>query len=86
MRLFPFLERRPKADPASRPARRRPANGSANGHAARTKEPDVAHGRQGWLTVANVQKSYRSRMVVKGVSLATGRGEAVGHGPRRRRG
>ena len=78
MRLFPFLERRRKADPASRPGRRRPANGSGNGQAARTKEPDVAHGRQGWLTVANVQKSYRSRMVVKGVSLATGRGEAVG--------
>jgi ABC-type lipopolysaccharide export system ATPase subunit len=25
-----------------------------------------------------VQKSYRGRMVVKGVSIATGRGEAVG--------
>ena len=32
----------------------------------------------GWLTVVNVKKSYRSRMVVKGVSLETGRGEAVG--------
>ena len=67
-----------QGDPAGRAGRRRPANGSANGHAARSDEPDAAHGRQGWLTVANVQKSYRSRMVVKGVSLATGRGEAVG--------
>jgi lipopolysaccharide export system ATP-binding protein len=78
MRLFPFLAKKPKTDPGSRPERRRPNNGSANGHAARVDEPNAVHGRQGWLTVANVQKTYRSRMVVKGVSLATGRGEAVG--------
>jgi lipopolysaccharide export system ATP-binding protein len=78
MRLFPFLGKKQKADPGSRPDRRRPTSGSANGHAAHREGPDAVHGGQGWLTVANVQKSYRSRMVVKGVSLATGRGEAVG--------
>jgi lipopolysaccharide export system ATP-binding protein len=35
-------------------------------------------GAEGWLTVDHVQKSYRKRMVVRGVSLAVGRGESVG--------
>jgi len=78
MRMFPFLAKKAKADPRGRADRRRAGNGSVNGRAAPKEQPDVVHGRQGWLTVANVQKSYRSRMVVKGVSLATGRGEAVG--------
>src|SRR5215204_3804532 len=77
MRLFPFSARK-KADPRERPERRRPANGTVNGRAEPMDELDTVHGRPGWLTVANVQKTYRSRMVVKGVSLATGRGEAVG--------
>ncbi len=33
---------------------------------------------EGWLTIHNVEKSYRNRKVVRGVSLAVGRGEAVG--------
>jgi lipopolysaccharide export system ATP-binding protein len=33
---------------------------------------------QGWLVAENVQKSYKKRMVVRGVSLAVGRGESVG--------
>jgi lipopolysaccharide export system ATP-binding protein len=33
---------------------------------------------EGWLTAHNVQKSYKTRKVVKGVSLAVARGEAVG--------
>jgi len=33
---------------------------------------------EGWLTAHNVQKSYKKRMVVKGVSLSVGRGEPVG--------
>jgi len=37
-----------------------------------------AIGAEGWLTVANVRKTYKKRMVVKGVSLAVGRGESVG--------
>jgi lipopolysaccharide export system ATP-binding protein len=55
--------------------RRRPRG---NGSAAETRVNEMAYGGEGWLTAYNVQKSYRSRMVVKGVSLATGRGEAVG--------
>ena len=37
-----------------------------------------AQGAEGWLTAFEVKKSYRKRMVVKGVSLAVGRGESVG--------
>ena len=36
------------------------------------------HGGEGWLTAYGVQKSYKSRKVVKGVSLAVARGESVG--------
>lgn len=39
---------------------------------------DPSIGGEGWLTVVDVQKSYRKRKVVKGVSLAVGRGESVG--------
>ena len=35
-------------------------------------------GGEGWLTVENVQKSYKKRTVVRGVNLAVGRGESVG--------
>jgi lipopolysaccharide export system ATP-binding protein len=42
------------------------------------EDEDEFYGGQDWLTAANVQKSYRGRMVVKGITLATGRGEAVG--------
>ena len=37
-----------------------------------------AVGAEGWLTAYDIKKSYRKRMVVKGVSLAVGRGESVG--------
>lgn len=33
---------------------------------------------EGWLSVNNITKSYRKRLVVKGVSLAVARGESVG--------
>ena len=59
------------------------ANGPArpNGHAQQptpTEEDPHAIGAEGWLTAFDVKKSYRKRMVVKGVSLAVGRGESVG--------
>ena len=38
-------------------------------------EPQAA---DGWLTVHNVKKTYGRRTVVKGVTLALGRGESVG--------
>ncbi|WP_423416369.1 LPS export ABC transporter ATP-binding protein [Hyphomicrobium sp. B1] len=58
-------------------------NGSAaysNGvaHAAPAAEDPHAIGADGWLTAYDVKKSYRKRMVVKGVNLAVGRGESVG--------
>ena len=48
--------------------------------AASQDVPDDPHaiGADGWLTAYDIKKSYRKRMVVKGVSLAVGRGESVG--------
>jgi lipopolysaccharide export system ATP-binding protein len=40
--------------------------------------PPEPHAGAGWLTVRSVVKSFRKRMVVRGVSLEVGRGEAVG--------
>ncbi len=59
---------------------RKPAPGSeVNGHAmAEEDDGGYSRGAEGWLTVAQVKKSYKKRMVVKGVSLAVGRGESVG--------
>jgi lipopolysaccharide export system ATP-binding protein len=46
---------------------------------AGTEGTEVAyHGGEGLLTAYGVQKSYKSRKVVKGVSLAVRRGESVG--------
>jgi lipopolysaccharide export system ATP-binding protein len=45
---------------------------------ARSVDDPHAIGADGWLTVYDVKKSYRKRMVVKGVNLAVGRGESVG--------
>lgn len=39
---------------------------------------NVAEGANGWLTICEVKKTYKKRMVVKGVSLAVRRGESVG--------
>ena len=52
-------------------------NGSASQHMAAQEDPH-ATGAEGWLTAYDIKKSYRKRMVVKGVSLAVGRGEFVG--------
>jgi lipopolysaccharide export system ATP-binding protein len=54
-------------------------NGRQRGAAA-TAQPDDPHavGAEGWLTAYEIKKSYKKRMVVKGVSLAVGRGESVG--------
>ena len=41
-------------------------------------EGTAYHGGEGLLTAYNVEKSYKSRKVVKGVSLAVARGESVG--------
>lgn len=55
------------------------ANGSAAySNGANAAEDPHAIGADGWLTAFDVKKSYRKRMVVKGVNLAVGRGESVG--------
>jgi lipopolysaccharide export system ATP-binding protein len=57
------------------------ASSSVNGNSAqRAPSADDPHaiGADGWLTAYDVKKSYRKRMVVKGVNLAVGRGESVG--------
>jgi lipopolysaccharide export system ATP-binding protein len=73
------------------PSRKRRGRGDAdadgfNGEIAHTPG-DMGYGYEahqqapvgeGWLTVEHVQKSFKKRMVVKGVSLAVGRGESVG--------
>ena len=58
----------------------RPKRGHRNGGDDDTDYAPLAgdDGREGWLTAAGVQKSYRRRMVVRGVDLAVRRGEAVG--------
>ena len=45
---------------------------------AMSEEQQYYASHQGWLMADNVQKSYKKRMVVRGVSLAVGRGESVG--------
>ena len=49
---------------------------AANGAYGDPYEQPVA--AEGWLSVHHVEKSYRRRKVVRGVSLAVARGEAVG--------
>ena len=62
---------------------KRSANGAGahNGAEASYSSAEEAQyyaSHQGWLVADNVQKSYKKRMVVRGVSLAVGRGESVG--------
>jgi len=76
MRLFAFRFGRNVRPPPAPPARRQLPG--LNGHGAAPHEFERIGAQQGWLTAEVVQKSYRGRMVVKGVSLATARGEAVG--------
>ncbi|MBN8911648.1 MAG: LPS export ABC transporter ATP-binding protein [Rhizobiales bacterium] len=73
MKLWPLKSKRADQDDATHPAR----NGAANGYAS-AEEAQYYASHQGWLVADNVQKSYKKRMVVRGVSLAVGRGESVG--------
>lgn len=54
------------------------ANGRSTAAAQSAVEDPHAIGADGWLTAYDIKKSYRKRMVVKGVNLAVGRGESVG--------
>ena len=63
MRLFPF---------------RRNAKALRDGQQPYDEAEENFAGAEGWLSTHGVKKSYRGQMVVKGVSLAASRGEAVG--------
>ena len=74
MRFFPLKTQIPDDGGAS-------PYGADQGYGAEDAQVsylDEAVGGEGWLTASNVKKSYKKRMVVKGVSLAVGRGESVG--------
>ena len=74
LKILSFGSKRTQPDPYNEWA------GEAHGYA---ELPALNGGQQqlgaeGWLTVHHVQKSYKKRLVVRGVSLAVGRGESVG--------
>jgi lipopolysaccharide export system ATP-binding protein len=76
VKLLPFGKRQP-----ARPGTgRRPGNGAlVAGNGYDELEPgDEIVGGKNLLTVHHVQKTYKKRMVVKGVSLGVARGESVG--------
>lgn len=74
-KVFPFKK-------PSKAAAKGQSNGTAGrgrNNGAEAAQPDPHEiGADGWLTAYDVKKSYKKRMVVKGVSLAVGRGESVG--------
>ena len=74
MKLWPL-----KSKPAAHADPYAAHDGGANGYGyAMEGDPQGYASYQGWLIADNVQKSYKKRMVVRGVSLAVGRGESVG--------
>lgn len=78
MRLFSF-GRRP--DATAETADDDVGAGYANGAAHErddTADRTAPFSQDGWLTAHQVEKAYGKRKVVKGVSLAVGRGESVG--------
>ena len=69
---------RQKKDPALMQS---PAFGTPQSHHAGGNQSEAERfwaGSDGWLTCHGVQKTYKKRMVVKGVSVAVRKGEAVG--------
>lgn len=79
--MFKALPIRLKSKGAAAPQAGANGHAHANGHAqasAPSEDDPHAIGAEGWLTAFHIKKSYRKRMVVKGVSLAVGRGESVG--------
>jgi lipopolysaccharide export system ATP-binding protein len=73
MSLFSARKRTDKAPPPL-PGPGRPHGGTVPAHAGADRIPSG----EGWLSVHEVRKSYRAQPVVRGVSLAARRGEAVG--------
>lgn len=78
-KAVPFLSRANGAAAVAKPEGRSSTQGRAARPAVEAAPEDPhAVGAEGWLTAFDIKKSYRKRMVVKGVSLAVGRGESVG--------
>jgi lipopolysaccharide export system ATP-binding protein len=73
---IPFRSKAP-ASAQSAPNGHARTNGSAPREKPNEDDPHSI-GAEGWLTAYDLKKSYSKRMVVKGVSLAVGRGESVG--------
>lgn len=81
VRFLPFGLKRARGNGGGLPARVDDARDDLYDYDAieeQEHEPEQPVGADGWLTAQNIRKSYRKRTVVKGVSLAVGRGEAVG--------
>ncbi len=57
---------------------RRPKSNGAYHEEDASAEDVGEDGHEGWLTASGVRKSYKRRLVVRGVDLAVRRGEAVG--------
>jgi lipopolysaccharide export system ATP-binding protein len=72
MSLFSARKRTDKAPPPP------PMPGRPGSPLPGRASPDRVPSGEGWLSVHEVRKSYRSQPVVRGVSLAARRGEAVG--------
>jgi lipopolysaccharide export system ATP-binding protein len=72
LKILPFGSKR------TRGAAHPPWPGAHGTSVALTNGAEQPLGAEGWLTVHHVQKSYTRRMVVRGVTLAVGRGESVG--------
>ncbi|MBK9079086.1 MAG: LPS export ABC transporter ATP-binding protein [Hyphomicrobium sp.] len=77
-KAVPLLSRAKSAVAARADARSTTQGQAPRAAAAATPDDPHAIGAEGWLTTYDIKKSYRKRMVVKGVSLAVGRGESVG--------
>jgi len=84
MSLFSARKRTDQAPPPPLPVSARPngapPNGGARGLPAPAMHggPDKVPSGEGWLSVHEVRKSYRRQPVVRGISMAARRGEAVG--------
>jgi lipopolysaccharide export system ATP-binding protein len=75
MKLWPLKSAPVEPPPA--PYAGQYAQDDGYGYAGQSQAEHLA-AHQGWLVADNVQKSYKKRIVVRGVSLAVGRGESVG--------
>ncbi len=76
MRILPFGRKRTDQEDVDLHAGQ--SNGAMPASPGHDQPVEMAIRQEGWLSVEQVQKSYKRRMVVNGVSLAVRRGESVG--------